>query len=70
MRIAEYVNTNTGVKSYVVQAEDGLFDVAAFDTDAGRMIGARHGFATEAAAKEYAAKFIADTIPAGTSVAL
>ena len=59
MQVAEFVNAETGIRAVVVQAADGLFDVAAFDTDAGMMIEARHGFPAESLAVEYAAKFVA-----------
>lgn len=70
MIVAEYLNTETGIRSVVVAASDGLFDVAAFDVDAEKMIEARHGFPTQAGAVEYAEKFVADKVPTGVFVPL
>lgn len=66
--VAEYFNAETAVRSVVVLADDGLFDVAAFDTEVGMMIESRHSFPTFAAANAYAAKFVSEVVGAGVSV--
>ena len=62
--VYEAFNYETNVRAAVMLYE-GAFDVAAFDLDSGLMV-AFKSFAVKSRAIEYAAKFVADEIPAGT----
>ena len=70
MQIAQYTNESTAVRATVVLTANNGFAVVARDLDSDSVIELRFGFVNGAEALAYAAKHVADVIPAGTFVTI